>query len=237
MQRFGTALVAALALGGCCKSGASLSADDSTPQLSPNPLDFGTVVNGSTNTKSLNLHNSGGFTLQATQVTLSPAQAGDLSFSADPIVGQEVEPGADLMWPVHFNPTVDGVHQAMLTLQTNSNGTPSVQVQLTGIAYSFNVTIAPATLDFGEVQVGTISKPQSFTVTNDSTIVESLTLGPPSVDGGYAVTPGESAASLAAGDSDLSGGLCANGARRPPGHLSNSPVSDLCTGHHCVYGR
>ncbi len=200
MQRIRTILLITLTVAGCCKSGSSLSADDSTPQISPGSLDFGNVLVGSTNTLPLDLHNAGGFTLQATNVTLTPAQSGDTSFSAGAIIGQEVAPGSDFTWPISFNPTVEGVHQATLVLQTNSNGTPTVTVQLSGVAYSYNLSIAPSTIDFGEVQVGTLSKPQSFTATNDSTVAESLTVGPVSLDGGFVVTPAESTASLAASE-------------------------------------
>jgi hypothetical protein len=194
------ATAAAGLLSACCKSSGSLSADDSQPQLSPATLDFGTVLTGSTSEKPLDLHNAGGFTLQATGVTLTPAESGDPSFSADPISGQEVEPGSDFTWQVHFDPTQDGVHQATLLLRTNSNGTPTVQVQLTGVSYSYEVSIAPTALDFGEVQVGTRSTPQSFVVTNDSTIAETLSLGTLSPDGGFSMTPSESTVQLAAGE-------------------------------------
>ncbi len=189
-----------LAWTGCCKSGSSLNSDDSTPQLSPSPLDFGTILTGTALTKNLDLHNAGGFTLQATDATLTAAQNGDNSFSAAPVLGQEVTPGGDFQWAITFAPAQDGVHQASLVLKTNSSATPTVTVQLTGLSYSYRVSVAPTVLDFGEVQVGTTSAPQSFTVTNDSTVSEALALGPLPSDAGFAVTPGEPSAQLSAGE-------------------------------------
>ncbi len=198
--RLAAALGVSLALScRCGQEAPQLNADDSLPQVSPGSLDFGTVLTGSLNQKPLDLGNAGARPMAVSAATIAPASAGDRSFSVDLDGGVTVASGESIALPVHFDPVEDGVHDATLTLTTDSQRTPEVQVALHGVSYSYRVSIVPSTLDFGEVQVGTTSAPKAFTVTDDSTVPETLALGPLSPDAGFSLTPAEPSATLQAG--------------------------------------
>jgi hypothetical protein len=85
---------------------------------------------------------------------------------------------------VHFTPQETGAHKATLVVNDSAPGSPHT-VSLTGQADM--VEISPATLTFPATAVGTVSAPQTITVTNVAT-TRTLSLTPPTVTAGFQVS-------------------------------------------------
>ncbi len=179
-RRSWSALAIAALAAACCKHGNGGSSNggleniDGIPSASPSPLDFGTIDTGSVVKKGLTLTNTGTGDLHVQTVSL----AGDTSFAITPVPAQALQPGASFTVAVTFAPRSDGQHSATLTVTSDSSEKPSYQVPVTGVAFAYQVEVAPTELDFGEVQLGTTSQPQTITVTNDASAAEPLTVGP-----------------------------------------------------------
>ena len=95
---------------------------------------------------------------------------GDLSFTigSDLCSGQSLSPAKTCTFTVTFTPKSVDVKSAVVTV--SSGGTPLGQLQIQGTGLAVPVpaalTMAPPTLDFGSIGVGTVSPTQIFTVTN-----------------------------------------------------------------------
>jgi hypothetical protein len=143
------------------------------PQLaaSPNPLAFGSITSGTSQTLNLTLTNSGTGTLTFSSFT---GPATPFSVTGAPANGSTLAPGASMTVPVTFAPTAAGTYSSSLTVGSDGG---SVTVSLTGVAVAPpNLVVTPLNNDFGNVLVGT-PKTLSFTVQNTGglplTIVES----------------------------------------------------------------
>ncbi|MHB1846007.1 MAG: choice-of-anchor D domain-containing protein [Deltaproteobacteria bacterium] len=199
------ALASTLALGGCCRQhsgggsgGNGLVPIDGVPKVSPNPLDFGTVGTGTTHQKGLTITNQGSGPLAIEALSVS----GDPSFVPAKLQGKvSLLAGASFTLSIAFSPPSDGKHQATLTLRTDSNEIPTVQVTLLGNAFSYQVEVVPSELDFGEVQVGTSSVPEIVTVTNSASAQETITVGPVSGSADFQPSPSGAQANVGAGQS------------------------------------
>ncbi len=193
---FGILLAAALAGGCSCKHGGpggggpgggngGLVGVDGDPQATPDPLDFGTVDTGSTHTLGLVISNQGSGPLTVESAVVS----GDPAFSIPKVPSNSLQPASSFTISVHFQPPSDGPHQAQLTLETDSAAQPTLVVPLKGVAFSYKVEVTPSELDFGDVQVGTTSQAQTFTITNDATAAEDIVVGPIQGSSDYQFSP------------------------------------------------
>jgi uncharacterized repeat protein (TIGR01451 family) len=136
--------------------------------LSPNPLQFGSVVLGSSDQATLSVSNPGTATLHLTNGTFTGANPGDFAptgFSPS-CLGFAVQPGQTCMVTFTFTPGGDGPRSATFTLTDNAN--PSTQsVTLTGVGTRPSAAVAPGNLDFGSVPVGGSSGPHAVTITSN----------------------------------------------------------------------
>jgi hypothetical protein len=167
--------------------------------LNPASLVFPTTAIGSAGAvESFSVTNAGGSVLNISAVHVT----GNYS-ETDTCAGSALQPSGNCTIRVTFSPTTVGTIAGAVTVTDSALSSPQT-VGLTG-AGVLPITIAPAVLTFGNVNVGSTSASRTMTVANNSTATTSLALTP---SGEYAVagngkTP--CSASLAAGKSCTAG--------------------------------
>ncbi|HZD49301.1 MAG TPA: choice-of-anchor D domain-containing protein [Silvibacterium sp.] len=117
------------------------------PQLSVNPLDFGTIPFGSTSTLPLTITNIG----QAS-FTLAPSINGPSYTISGSTCEASLTAGNSCTMQVEFEPVRVGLHHDMLALVTNGSINPAVK--LTGSASGVGLTME-SPLNFGTIASGT----------------------------------------------------------------------------------
>jgi hypothetical protein len=130
--------------------------------ITPSSLNFGNqLVNTTSASQTVTVTNTGGSNLVISGVTVSPAQ-----FAFTGPTSTTVVPGANVAYAVSFTPTLAQPYSGSLTFTMNSNAAP-VTLAGTGIPPSPpQVSISPASMNFGNQVVNTTSAPQTVTVTN-----------------------------------------------------------------------
>src|SRR5215472_13365072 len=140
--------------------GAALSTPAVT--LSTTRLAFGKRVLGTSSTATVvKLTNTGAGTLNISSITIN----GDFAISGK-TCGTTVAPGANCNISVTFTPTLIGVRTGTLTFNDNAPTNPQ-RVTLTGTGTQ--LSLSPASFNFGTVAVGTTSAAKSVMVTNVGT--------------------------------------------------------------------
>ncbi len=140
----------------------------------PSSLSFGEVRTGAAKELGVNIVNTG-----TASVTITGATAPTAPFTTTglPTPGTVLPPTGSVVVPVAYTPvegTADGTPQSSRLVVTSDAG--SVTVDLTGTALQGQpvLTLSPATLNFGVVDVGR-SVTKSFDVTNTGTIPLTIT--------------------------------------------------------------
>jgi len=130
-------------------------------QLVPTSINFGDeLINTTSPTQTVTLTNTGNATLNITNVSISTA------FKLQNNCGTTLTAGSNCTMLVAFKPTSVGSFSGTLSVTDNAPGSPQT-VSLSG--FGTLVTLSPSSLNFGTVNVGQSSTPQSITVTNKST--------------------------------------------------------------------
>jgi hypothetical protein len=186
-------------------SGTAVSAGSLT--VSPASVSFGNVVLGKSQTQSVALTNAGG-----SPVTISQASVSSASFSITGLsLPVNLAPGQSTNFGVLFTPTTAGNvsgsvavagSASLSTSQTAINQSTSVSASVSmsgdGIP-SGQLSVAPGSLDFGNVQIGK-TQTQTATLTNSSG--NSVTISKAVVSGsGFSLSGLSLPANLAAGAS------------------------------------
>ena len=118
-------------------------------QASPTAMSYGGISVGSSSTASITLTNAGNSPVTLTAVTLPTAP---FSVVGAPFVGQVLNGGATVAVPITYAPVNSGTFVDHFSV---SGGGKDLSVYLSGTsAYQGALTIAPLTLDFGLVPVG-----------------------------------------------------------------------------------
>lgn len=138
--------------------------------VAPNPASFGNVAPGTPANVNVVVTNSSaaptGSTLNVAAPVISGANATDFSFA--PAGAFSLAPGASRTLVVTFNPAALGARSATLTITSDDQETPTVNVPLTGTGSGPEITLTTAaSLDFGDVRVATTSAAQTATIRND----------------------------------------------------------------------
>jgi MYXO-CTERM domain-containing protein len=144
------------------------------PGLMVNPLnlDFGVVaVNTLSAARPLTLTNTGDGPL-----TIASVGSSDAQFAVDRGGPFTVAAGAMQTVLVTFTPTAAGDAAATIMINPDGGGLTLVNVALTGTGASPTLSLAPMSIDFGLVPVGTKSDPQTVTLTNTGKLA--LAIGP-----------------------------------------------------------
>jgi hypothetical protein len=133
----------------------------------PTSADFGAVNVGSKSaSKTITVANSGPGTTGALAVTLSGGSA--FVVDSDGCTQMSLATTGSCSVTVHFAPSMSGAQSASLEVSSSPGG--NVVVSLSGTGAGAGVlSISPAMKDFGSVEVGSMSAPSTFTVTNTGT--------------------------------------------------------------------
>ena len=133
-----------------------------TATATPSALTFGTQAYGATSSaQTVTLTNTGGVALTPTAI----ATSGDFS-ETDNCANTAVNAGASCTVQVAFTPTQSGSRTGSLTMNGNLAG-GQLTVALSGTGENPTaVNLAPVTLGFGQVEVGTTSSALPVTLSN-----------------------------------------------------------------------
>jgi outer membrane protein assembly factor BamB len=163
----------ALAVSGCqCQSGRLLSSEG---QAQVGNLDFGEVLVRHSEQLTLSLINNGSSQLSIENVSLAGANPGDFRIASD--FPDSVEPGTTVTAQIAFTPGGLGPRSATISFQTDSGVAPIVTAQFKGSGITFNLTVSPNPLDFGEVQVGAGPATLNLQLDNTSNIPLQIHVG------------------------------------------------------------
>ena len=146
----------------------SAPAPPNTPALtlSSTAVDFGSVAAGSQSSNSVTLTSSG----TAAVVIQSLAVSGD-AFSAGTIqLPLILAPGQQVALPLTFAPSAGGAQKGDVTLTDNATGSPN-SISLTGTGTTSASLSVPASVDFGDVTVGSSGSKTVTLVANGSAAV------------------------------------------------------------------
>ena len=159
-------------------------------------ISFGGIAPDTQSSATVGFANNGSQPLTVSKVDMPAAP---FSVSGAPAVGSQLQPGAEVVVNVTFAPTVNGSFSS--TLELDSTG-GNIAVALTGNAASpGELSIAPTSINYGSVAVGSTST-KSFTVSNTGDTNLEITKSKPPTTGpfvastllseGTTLTPGES---------------------------------------------
>ena len=155
--------------------------------LAPTSLDFGSRLIGSASgAQTATFSNSGSAPL--TISAISVIGGSDYAVNNDcPIGPATLAPGAFCTFTVTFTPTAAGNRSGLVTITHNASGSQSyLNLTGVGVAPAPAVTLAPASLNFGNSAVGTASAAQPVTLTNSGTAA--LAIGAIAASGDFAQT-------------------------------------------------
>jgi|SRR5208337_2886700 len=152
----------------CCLAPASAWAQQL--QCDPCKYAFGKVLVGDSSSFSFQLTNTGKKTLR---ITSKSEQGSAFSFGNFP-VPVKIKPGASVQLPVIFTPTAKGHTHGIVTLASNDPDSPlNMPVSGIGVANA-QLGVSPATLNFGNVTVGSSASLQAtLTASNAAVTISS----------------------------------------------------------------
>ncbi|WP_373047283.1 choice-of-anchor D domain-containing protein [Vulgatibacter sp.] len=128
-------------------------------EVEPAVLDFGRVALGSTATRELKVHNRGRAPLQLKEIAIE-GLGEDIE-----IVNRGTEQlgaGQSTVLAVRFSPQEEAILERQLGLELTDEERPEVAVPVTGIGVRPRVSLEPASLDFGRIE---LNVPEDRTVT------------------------------------------------------------------------
>src|SRR5882762_9542193 len=160
---------------------ASLAGSGMLAALSPNPssFNFGNVLVGSTGAQTITLSNSG-----TASVTISAASASGTGFS---IIGLSVpatlNPGQTTSFTASFAPASASSFTGSVSITSDAPGSPlTIPLSGTGAAAQPQLTINPAGVNFGSVNVGATAT-QTVSLTNSGNAALTISQATPSGTG------------------------------------------------------
>jgi hypothetical protein len=143
--------------------------------LTPASVNFGDVRVGTEATpEPITLTNTGNGPLLINTVTISgsPEYTGADDCPIDPVA---LNPGLSCTITISFTPTATGPSSATLSVTDNAAGSPRT-AGLSGNGIAPAVTLSRTSMDFGTVPAGTVSAPQTVTLTNSGTAPLTISL-------------------------------------------------------------
>ncbi|MCD4656745.1 MAG: choice-of-anchor D domain-containing protein [Planctomycetes bacterium] len=130
----------------------------------PSAYNFGSVITGTNESFEFTVTNNGTGVLSLITVELLNNSEGNFEISSGGS-GSDVQPGATHKIRVTFMPQTNGNKSSTMRIVHNAPGSPA-SISLTG--EGSNVALSPGNWNFGNVEVGTTSSPQTFIVTNST---------------------------------------------------------------------
>ncbi len=168
--------------------------------VAPRNLLFGNVVLNATGTIPVVITNTSGVPQQPNYAGGAPNDPTNFGGSQN-CAGTTLPAGGSCQFSYTFTPKTLGAHSTTTTIDVNSESF-AITMSGTGITAS-GLSVAPTTINFGSVLVGTTSAAMSATVTNGS----SAAIGPLNVVGGAPPAP-FAATQSCAGVTLAPGGTC-----------------------------
>jgi centrosomal CEP192-like protein/HYDIN/CFA65/VesB family protein len=160
--------------------------------VTPASVSFGSVSDGTTNTQTVQLKNSGNANLTISQWTMSGTGFSQTGLSAP----MTLAAGDATSFTVKFAPAKAGSASGTMTLVSNAvESSTAIPMSGTGTAAALTLAVSPTSLSFGNVNEGSSSAVQDFKITNtgnSSVAISSIK----SSGTGFAITSGGSAVTL-----------------------------------------
>lgn len=129
--------------------------------VSPTSFNFGSVIDGQTQSQTFTITNSGTATLTISQVSITAT-----GYSVNGLSATTLAPGAKATFNVVFAPTTAGSLTGTVNITSNSPNSPTtVALSGIGVAATQTVSFSSTSLAYGNVNTGT-STTQNVTVTN-----------------------------------------------------------------------
>jgi Abnormal spindle-like microcephaly-assoc'd, ASPM-SPD-2-Hydin/HYDIN/CFA65/VesB-like, Ig-like domain/Cep192 domain 4 len=147
----------------------ALTGTGTQPAMSatPSSVTFGSVVDGTNNSQTITLKNTG-----TANLVVSSDSVSGTGFSVTGFVAQTLTPNTSMTFNAVFAPTSAGSVSGSVSVNTNAPGSPTViNLSGTGAAATFVLGANPTTLNFGSVNVGNSSSlPVTLTNNGNSNI-------------------------------------------------------------------
>ncbi|MFZ3137198.1 MAG: choice-of-anchor D domain-containing protein [Thermodesulfovibrionales bacterium] len=132
--------------------------------VSPTTVGFGSVAVMASVESTITVMNVGTGSLTIASVSVPAAP---FSISSNTCTGASLGPSASCQVKVKFSPTAAGSYSSSIVITSNDADETTVTVNLSGTgAAGPNILVSPLSFNFGSVRTGTISAPQTLTVTN-----------------------------------------------------------------------
>ena len=151
--------------------GAATPAPQGQIQLSGTSLVYPDTQLGSTSAQTITVQNSGNLALTFSAFTFGGAMPGDFQRSGTCSVATPLPIGGQCTLILSFAPTALGTRTGTLTISSDaSNGAATITLSGTGVPVPApQVSLAPATLDFGTQSVGGLYPARRVRLTNSGT--------------------------------------------------------------------
>ncbi len=133
--------------------------------LNPATLDFGEVQLAEESIRSVTVGNAGGSDLTVSRVAVDAQTPADFSVSVSSL--GTLAPGQSARLDVRYAPLAPtGSDNGAVEFTSNDPARPVARLTLSGVGTNPEARIAPASIDFGAVPVGSAASPVSVTLSN-----------------------------------------------------------------------
>ena len=152
-------------------TGTGVAAPAPSIALAPASLTFGTVTVGGSTSLTAQVQNSGTAPLTVSAIARCASPATSSEFGWSPAAPFTVAAGGSTTVTVTYAPTAAGTDAGCLAFASNDAANPTVNLNVSGTgqaAATPKIAVAPATLAFGNVTVGSPSA-RTFTISNTGT--------------------------------------------------------------------
>ena len=135
-------------------------------------MDFGFVNLAEVSAvKTVTIQNVGSTALAITGVATSGFYSNEFKVTADGCTGKSVAPAGNCTVGMTFMPIAEGSRTANLTIQSNDPVKQDTVIIMSGKGFGFpDIQVAPLSIDFGVIPVGTMSASQTVGITNQGTV-------------------------------------------------------------------
>ena len=132
--------------------------------VTPISYNFGSVAVGSSSVaQTFTVSNSGGAGLVIGTITLAGTNPSEFGMLNDNCSGRTLAPSSTCTIQAIFSPASSAAKSANLSIPSNA---PTLDVPLIGAGTVLNISMSPASYDFGGILVGSFSAAETFTVSN-----------------------------------------------------------------------
>lgn len=160
---------------------------DTTATLTPSSATYAAINVGTTSAAQVfTWTNTSPLPLDIGRVGFGVRVSGDFAVTANNC-SLTIAAGASCSVAVAFAPTTSGTRTGTLTIVSTSSADGTLTAALTGTGVA-NIVAAPASLDFGKVDLGATASPQAVVITNYSQ--HTIGLGPAGIGGDFAYASG-----------------------------------------------